>query len=207
MVRAPEPGTTNLGEFVANNACELARVFAVDAVDLQTARAIGDAELAPHVVALLRRQQDQAVVQEAERRRERSLRAATQLGTTARWAHVGAVLDVDLLLGELLADRSKKWVSFREPSGFVVTVPIHLIAAARPLQRLHIGLAACVDSQGLHLRWRGGRGGYNWRPHDVHRSLEERVLTVSLAPRFVLAPARRRGGAWIHNILSELGYL
>ena len=126
---------------------------------------------------------------------------------TARWTDLGAALDTDLLLGELLADRTMKWVAFHEPAGFRVTFPRHLVAATAPLRRLHMDLGACVDETGLQFRWRGGRGGYNWRPHEVHPSFANRVLEVPLAPKVVQRPERGRAGAWVGQILQELGYI
>jgi hypothetical protein len=207
LVRAPETGSTNLGEFVADNATELAQVLGIDARFLEAARASDDESVAPRIRRLLERLRDEEVQQDLDRRRDRSLAAAQRLGATARWSDLGAELDVDLLLGELLADRTKKWVAFSEPAGFNVSISRHLVAATAPLRRVHIDLAAFVNATGLHVRWRGGRGGYNWVPREVHASLAGRVLTVPLAPKVVRMPERRRGGAWLGHILKELGYI
>jgi hypothetical protein len=115
---------------------------------------------------------------------------------------------VDLLVGELLADRSRKWVSFTTHEGAATTIPRYLIASAIPLRRIHIDLASFVDDKGLHFRWKGGRGGYSWRTHQVDSRFNDLVLTVPLAPRVVVqVPERRRGGAWLGHILRELGYV
>ena len=100
-----------------------------------------------------------------------------------------------------------KWVGFDEPAGFRVVIPRHLVAAVVPLRRVHLDLAACVDATGLHFRWRGGHGGYNWRSHEVHASFANRVLNVPLAPKVAQRPPRRRAGAWVGDILQELGYI
>jgi len=186
-----------------------------------------------------------------DRRRERSIVAAIRLGEGARWTELGAELDVDLLLGEVLADRTRRWVSF-EGEGLSVAIPRHLIPATASVARQHLDLAAYVDEHGLHFRWRGGRGRYNWRPHVPRPGLEAHVLTVPLAPKVVpvvvpenrvlglrrevvppeglsdvtaandmacaepntipaVVPAItavpvRKGGAWLRDILRELGY-
>jgi hypothetical protein len=208
LARAPEPGTCNLGEFLATNAGELAQVLGLDTSWLEAARATDDEDIAPRIRQLLGRARDRQVQQELERRRQRSLAAAQRLGATARWTDLGAELDVELLVGEILVDRTKRWVRFVAPDEtFRTIIPTHLVAATRPLQRLHLDFAGWVDAEGLHLRWRGGRGGYNWRPREVHSSFEDRVLAVPLGPKVVQMPVRRRGGAWLGRILHELGYL
>ena len=209
LVRAAEPGTTNLGEFVADHASELAQVLGMDARWLEAARATDDEQVVARIRQALVRARDQHVQSDLERRRQRSLEAAERLGATATWTpDLGAELDVDLLLGELLADRTKKWVAFTTDQAEATIVPTRLIAATAPLRRMHLDLASYVNATALAFRWRSGRGGYTWRSHEVHPSLADTVLTVPLAPRLIVrVPERRRGGAWLGHILQELGYL
>ncbi len=209
LARAPEPGSSNLGEFVADNAGELAQVLGIDRRWLEAARATDDEQVVARIRGLLTRARDHHVQQDLERRRQRSLEAAERLGASAVWTpDLGAELDVDLLLGDLLVDRTKKWVAFTADQAVATIVPRHLLAATAPLRRIHIDLASWVDPQGVHFRWKGGKGGYNWRPHDVHPSSADCVLPVPLRPRTVIVqPERRRGGAWIRHILNALGYV
>ena len=210
LVRAPEPGSSNLGEFLADNAGELAQVLGIDPRWLEAARATDDQEVVSRIRQLLARARDHRVQGDLERRRQRSLEAAQRLGATAVWTpDLGAQLDVDLLLGEVLADRTMKWVAFTTDQAMATLIPRHLIAATAALQRIHLDLACWVDAPGLHFRWKGGRGGYNWRGHEVHPSLADRVLAVPLRPRTVITvPERRRGGTWlVGHLLEELGYL
>jgi hypothetical protein len=95
-------------------------------------------------------------------------------------ADLGAELDVDQLLGELLADRTTRWVAFDSQIDWKVVVPRHLVAAAAPLRRIHIDLASFVDDKGLHFRWKGGLGGYNWYAREVDARVADQVLTVPL---------------------------
>jgi hypothetical protein len=206
LVRAPEPGSTNLGEFLADNASGLAQDLGVSAGKLEAERIVDDEELAPRIRHLLERTRNHYIEEDLGRRRERSLAAVQRLGATARWTEVGAELDVDVLLGEVLADRTKRWVGFVEPGGFTTVISRRLIAAAAPLRRLHIDLAASVNSVEFAFRWRGGRGGYNWFPRTVDPQFADRGLIVPLAPRQVPVPQRRRGGAWLGQILKEMGY-
>ena len=184
-------------------------MLGIDPRWLEAARATDDEEVVSRIRQLLARARDQHVQQDLERRRQRSLEAAERLGATAVWTpDLGAQLDVDLLLGELLADRTKKWVAFTTDQAVATIIPRHLLAATAPLRRIHVDLASYVNATQLSFRWRGGRGGYNWRSHQVHPSLADRVLTVPLRPKTVVAvPERRRGGAWIRTILAEMGYV
>ncbi len=207
LVRAPEPGSNNLGEFLADNASRLAQELGVSASNLEAGRIVSDDELAPRIRQLLDRARNHYIEEDLRRRRERSLAASQRLGSTVRWSAGGAELDVNLLLGELLADRTRKWVSFDFSEGTRVVIPRHLVAAASPLRRIHIDLASSVDDKGLHFRWKGGRGGYNWWPREVDTAFSDRVLTVPLAPRRLQVPERRRGGAWIGQVLREMGYV
>jgi hypothetical protein len=61
-----------------------------------------------------------------------------RLGGTVRWTNV----DVELLLGERLTDRQMKWVAIRVAEFVENHNPRHLIAAAAPLRRIHIGALA-----------------------------------------------------------------
>jgi hypothetical protein len=252
LVRTPESGTSNLGEFVANHADALAQALDADPHKLALSRALEDEEFLPHITRLLEQARSRRARDDLDRRRERSIGAAVRLGQTARWTELGVELDVDLLLGDVLADRTRRWVSF-EGEGLSVSIPRHLIAATASVARQHLDLAAYVDEHGLHFRWRAGRGRYNWRPHVPRPGLEANVLTVPLAPKVVpvvvpeprverrrrvgvatevlpdvtagndvgcaepdLVPAvvpaiatvseRRKGGAWLRDIIRELGY-
>jgi hypothetical protein len=253
LVRAPEPGSHNLGEFVANHADDLAQILDADAHQLARARALDDEDFLPRILQLLQRARRRHTERDLDRRRERSIAAAVRLGQTVRWTELGAELDVELLLGDLLADRTRRWVAF-EGDGLPVTIPRHLIAATRIVGRQHLDLGAYVDEGGLYFRWRGGKGRYNWRSHAVRMGLEAHVLSVPLVPKVVpvvmpeprverrrwvavatemppdviaandvtcadrgpvpavvpaiaAVPERRRGGAWLRDILRELGHL
>jgi hypothetical protein len=208
LVRVPEPGSSNLGGFLADNASELAQVLELPVDKLEAARVIDDEELAPHIRQVLKRAHDQHVQRDLERRRLRSLEAAGRLGASATWTDLGAELDVELLLGELLADRTRRWVAFTTDQNVARVIPRHLLAGTAPLRRIHLDLASWVDAQGLHFRWKGGRGGYDWVTREVPASVADLLLTVPLPPKTVITvPERRRGGAWLGHILKELGYL
>ena len=204
LVRSPEPDSTNLGDYLASNAEALAPFLHATPANLRSTVARRDEDVAPG----LRHHLDQIARSVEEDRRARSLerarRGALTLGATARWTECGAVLDVDLLLRDLLADRSKKYISFKGV-GVGVTVRRDTLVRVAALRRLHIDLVAFVDGEGLHFRWKGGRGGYNWLPQLVHPADVDRVLTVPLRPARPASLATRRG-AWLGEILREMGF-
>jgi hypothetical protein len=55
LVRAPEPGSNNLGEYVAANAVGLAQELGVSPSRLEAERIVDDEELAPRIRQLLER--------------------------------------------------------------------------------------------------------------------------------------------------------
>lgn len=203
LLRAPEEGVANIGAFLFANAEELAPLLGSTAEDLRASVDMPDEVVAPRVRARLRRRRDIDQERKSVAEHELAMRAAATLGRTVRWTELGAVLDTDLLLGDVLADREKKYIAFTGPD-FTVAVERDTLARTAMVQRLFIDVAAYVDAGGLHVRWRGGRGGYNWKPRFVAPVDRERVLTVELqAPVRAAVP---RPGAWLGELLQEMGY-
>lgn len=132
---------------------------------------------------------------------QRTTTAARQLIATARRRGDWIELDADVLLGELLADKRKKYISFELPAGRVSILRSALTKARGPL-RVFIDVAAYVDDRGLHLRWRGGHGGLNFRPQVEERGAG--LLLVDLRPA---PPGRRPLPRPVHlaDVLAELG--
>jgi hypothetical protein len=203
LLHVPEEGAVNIGAFLAANADALAPALGSTPEDLQASVDMPDEVVAPRVKARLarRRQLDQ----ERERQEDAEVagRGAAALGATVRWTEHGAVLDTDLLLGDVLVDREKKYIAFGGED-FTVAVERDTLARAAMVRRIYIDVAACVDADGVHVRWRGGRGGYNWKPRFVAPADRERVLTVELqAPVRAAVP---RPGAWLGDLLGEMGF-
>ena len=157
---------------------------------------------------------------EAERRAQV---AAQELNERAIWADGTVLLDQRLLLGDLLAHPTAKWICF-EVNELAIVMSKQKLRAARPALRPFLDLAAYLDQQGLHFRWRGGRGGLDLFPHEVDRYERDRVFKVPLVlvpPEPVVVTAthaaasadppprhrRSRGGAWLGQILGDLGLL
>ena len=204
LVRIPEPHSTNLGDYLASNAEALAPFLRATPANLRSTGALLDEDVAPKLRHRLERISRSVLEERRARSMERAARAAVTLGATARWTEYGAVLDVDLLLRDVLADRTKKHVAFKG-RGIDVPASRNTLAQVARLRRLHIDLVAFVDSEGLHFRWKGGRGGYNWKPQVVHPADADRVLTVRLRPARPASVHARRG-SWLGDVLREMGF-
>jgi hypothetical protein len=205
LLRSPEPDSTNLGEYLAANAEALAPFLHATPANLRSTAALRDEDVAPGLRQRLAGISRSVEEERRARSRERAARAAVTLGRSARWTERGAVLDVELLLRDLLADRTRKYITFTRVGGAAVTVRRDTLARVASLRRLHIDLVAFVDADGLHFRWKGGRGGYNWKPQIIPAAHADRVLTVTLRPAHpVSAPARR--GAWLGEILRRMDF-
>lgn len=130
-------------------------------------------------------------------------RAASALGGTVRWTEQGAVLDTDLLLGDVLADRAKRYIELKG-TDLTTTIERGTLVQTGLVRRLFIDVIAYFGADGLHVRWRGGRGGYNWRPRVVVPADRPHVLTVEL--RLPVRAAVPRPGAWLGDLLLEMGF-
>jgi len=204
LVRTSEPGSNNIGEYLAANAEELAPFLHATPANLRSASALRDEDVAPKLRHHLEGISRGAEEERRARLGDRAARGAATLGATARWTEQGAVLEVDLLLRDVLADRTKKYIVFKGV-GVDLAIRRNTLVQVAALRRLHIDLVAFVNTEGLHFRWKGGRGGYNWRPQVVPSADADRILTVSLRPAHPASvPARR--GAWIGDVLRSMGF-
>ncbi len=203
LLRVPEEGAANIGAFLFANAEQLAPALGSSPDDLRASADMPDEVVAPRVTARLARRRELDQERERQEDSEVALRAAASLGATVRWTEHGAVLDTDLLLGDVLADRRKKYIAFTG-EGFTTAVERDTLARTASLRRVFIDVAAYVDAEGLHVRWRGGRGGYNWKARFVAPIDRERVLTIEMRP-----PTRavvHRPGAWLGELLQDMGF-
>lgn len=156
-------------------------------------------ELAP-VVGKYKRACSRAALAERDRRAEHG---AAQLISTSRPDGERVVLGAGLLLGPASAG-THEYIAF-ELEAVRLAVPRRLLARARVVLRGLLDLAAYVDAAGLHLRWRGGRGGLNIRPQLPRR--DDHVLLVDLrrrAPQRAPAPAPP---VLLAEVLADLGLM
>lgn len=134
---------------------------------------------------------------------ERAAAAVRQLVATTRNRGEWLEVDPELLLGDLLVDKKVKYVSFELAEARVPVLRTALARARSPLRNF-IDTAASIDTQGVHLRWRGGRGGLNFHPQVEERGAH--VLHVDLRPR----PSVRRRlprPLLLADVLADLGLI
>lgn len=197
-----------LYSLAAHGEYNLARFFdehpdLVAHLDVSIDLARDDVEIALQLAPVIGRHKKRALRLRAGEQAERTATAVRQLVATSHRHGDGIELDADVLLGALLADSSKKYISFELPGARVPVLRAALAKARVPL-RTFIDVTAYVDGQGLHLRWRGGRGGLNLRARVEERGAE--VLHVDLRPA---PPVRRTLPHPVHlaDVLAELGLI
>jgi hypothetical protein len=105
--------------------------------------------------------------------------SATRLSDSARWSGASALLEVNVLLGPLLADRAVEYVAFTD-NHFNIAIRTHTLRGVARLQSGLPELVAWVDRHGLHFRWGTYRGGYNWRHQPPLHRRRAAVLVVQL---------------------------
>ncbi len=196
LVRFYEADGHNIGPFVAEHACELAHLLSSHESELRDAIRENDGALVDRLGARLAIAHETERQQRHERDVERAHRAARELGRTARWFERGVVLDVDLVLGDLLADNRCKFVRLHMLS-FIVRIPTEHLRRAR-LLRTYIDLVCYLDARGIHLRWKAGRGQLNL--HSVKADAHTvDALVIDLPPR-------ERGPALVADVLATMGF-
>jgi hypothetical protein len=222
LLRVIEPGAHDLGRYLAEHAERLAPRLKVEVEELRAIAVLPDQEAAPRVKELLMRR-DHARAQHHEAALQEAVAGAAQrLASTAVWKGPAAVLDVRLLLGELLADPSRKYIGFEGGPFDVHLLRSKLVEVARVLPLQYSDLIGWVDPSGLHFRWHGGRGGLNLFPQVVSPVDAAYVLTVNIPPpvreeprtapprrsRLALAKAppssESRKGGWIADVLAQI---
>lgn len=77
------------------------------------------------------------------------------------------MLDTGLIFGDVLVDREKKYLGFTGP-GFTVAIARCTLVRNAAIRRLISDVSASVDADGLHIPWRGGRGGLKLEASHDH---------------------------------------
>ncbi|WP_437301122.1 hypothetical protein [Sorangium sp. So ce426] len=187
VLRALQPGSHNIGDYVAEHDEELAVLLGVDASELRALAGQLDEEAAPRVRALLQHRAEARTIRHQASRRDAVLAAARRLAMTAVWRDSAALLDISVLLGDLLADVTVQHIGLMSRV-FAVHLPRKkLVEVADVLPRQFADLVSWVDRTGLHFRWRQGRGGLSLYSQAVPASESAHVLHVSIP-----APAIRK---------------
>jgi len=172
---------------------ELAPIFGIEEHILRGVSDQPDHLLGPKVVHAIDQLRERSAHDLAIRKNTIASVAARALAQGARWTVDGVSLDPAVLLGDLLADDSLKFVVFDLDGKDVAVQRSVLLAAARVL-RTKQDLTALVAPKGLHLRWGSSRGGINWYPQRVSAEERDLVLRVELVrqPERVHVTARPR---------------
>ena len=199
LARFPDQQCHNIGLHLRAHAGVLGPALGVEQDLLQAWSDQSDILLAPKVQAALRRMKEAGAVAEQARRNQTAHAAATELAARARRNCVGILLDPAILLSDLLADDSMRWIAFCLPGAPVHIARGTLVSTARVVGHKP-GLSAAVDRDGLHLRWPPA-GGLNWHPQPVSASEYGRVLCVDLrAP----APSIARSSSWSWDAFADV---
>ncbi len=210
LVAAAEPGTNNIGQYLAARASVLAPELAVPVATLEAAAYVTDEEIAPQLEALLRQRVEQSRSFRQVSAVERASTAASRIARSAVWEKSLVRIDPTLLLGDLLADTSNKYVAFSFDEHDITIDRAKLVDVSRVLtSKTYPDRSAYLDASGLHLRWKSGRGGLDLVTQIPNVIERDRVLHVVLERPAVAMPIVpvRRGGAWLGDILGEMGLL
>jgi len=202
LARAPEADSYNVGTFVAEHAVELAPLLGTTETDLEAAAAHADVVVVHRLGSRIGRAVEGQRQQRLDEGARRAERAALIVGRTARWFELGAVLDIELVLGDLLADSKRKHVAFSLPAADTVVVEARLLRRARVLRRIFIDATCFVARDGFHFRWRGGRGALRFSPLHVSATDRQNALLVTIPPRM-----RERQPELLGLVLEHLGLL
>ena len=181
VVAAAEPGTRNIGHYLAARAMVLAPELAVPVATLEAAAYVDDAELAPHLEAMLRQREEISRRARTNTTAERASTAATRISRSATWEKDLVRIDPALLLGDLLADTSNKYVAFSFDEHDITIDRAKLGDVSRIISsKTYPDRSAYLDASGLHLRWKSGRGGLNLVTQIPGVLERDRVLHVVL---------------------------
>jgi hypothetical protein len=207
MLRVSDPGSNNLGQYLAEAGEELAVRLGVEAEKLAALAALPDEKIAPMLEQLLEHRASERAAGHHADVQEISLAAAQRLGATAHWTNDVAAVDVRLLLGELLLDTSRSYILF-DAHGlcveFQVSLPRSLLVnVAKELGR-RPDLIASIDAQGLHFRWNQERGGLNFFSRWVPTSEAMNVLYVTIPLPIVKSQRVPARSGWFAELLSEV---
>jgi hypothetical protein len=200
LLRSPEHDSNNIGVYLAAHADVLGPVLRTAPEVLRRASTLTDERVVPELRRRVASVLGDDKVERAGAVSERSTRGARLLGQTVRWTELGGVLDIDLLLHDVIADRQNKYVAFVRGEQPRVVVRRDTLARSTPLRRNVLDLVAFVDELGLHFRWKAGRGGLNLLSQVVPPADKSRVLEVTLRPESDLRPSSVRLGDLLHDM-------
>jgi hypothetical protein len=209
-----EESDQELEQLLVAHAPSLADALGTDVEELERVRGLDAETRVTHLRAVARRARERGQAAHGEAMRNLSLAAAAMLAELACWREEKVELDASILLGNLLADSTPKYVRFDAEGLEPVIVRRAKLREAGNVLRFS-DLGASLDRSGLRFHWRGGVGGLFLMSQEIERKDRDAVLHVVLSrprPRAVDLPVLelpklRRAPAWMSDVLDALGPL
>jgi hypothetical protein len=148
IVRLAEEGAGNVGAHLAENADELALILGLSPESLRRASVVTDGVLVPDIQPRLDRALAGGAEQEARRRDALTRDAAVQLAeSVAVWRDGVAHVDPRLLLGDVLAARSRRLVFVWDE--YQVAIRRDVVMRARTALKMFLDVETSVGRDGL----------------------------------------------------------
>ena len=207
IVRLAEEGAGNVGAHLADHADELAPLLRLAPEALRKASALSDEVLIADIGPRLQRAMAGGVEQEARRRDALTRDAAVQLAESVVWRDGVAHVDPGLLLGDVLAARTRHLVFVWDE--YEVAIRRDVLLRARTAVKMFLDVESSVGRDGVQIHWRGGKGRLHFYPQPLEPLDRERATVIPLHPpvRDVrpMRPPRQRP-SFLGEVLAELGY-
>lgn len=199
LIRALKNSTAQdhvIGPFIVQHGSAVARELAVDREELTDLDESIPADRG-RLISLVERAHARRKWEREAARLQRLELAVVDLQSSARMSHGAVHLSVAALF-RLSAAARGRLLRLEFGAGHV-HVQRALLQKARRALRFRGDVWLFLDERGLHLRWRGGRGGLDLRaPAPGWR--EQPALAVRLDPPRALQPAQ------LGEVLRELGF-
>jgi hypothetical protein len=198
-----EPTHRELSAFLAKHQEALARALGISWEQLRGLQPLDHHERLVALTELAKQARKARRDAHREQRTNLAVAAGTMLSHLARWQDQTIELSRDIILGQSLVPPWARYVRF-DPQGRrpVLVLASTLRAAGRALRKRR-DVRAYLDGEALVLEWNGGRGRLRlFFSRSTPREDEHVFHTVLDTPR----PARRTRGAWLGDVLSDLGF-
>jgi len=151
---------------------------------------------------------------------QRAESGAEQLVETTKWESETLHLDARVLLGNLLAHPTAKFIGFAVGEKQAIYIAKKKLRATKRALKPFGDVRCYLDGRGLHFRWHGSKGGLDFISQIIEHKDRDRVFLVDLpaklqakhvAPAYADLPppahSAPRTGAWLGAILHELDLL
>ena len=171
--------------FMSENAELVAGLFGVPVTTITNAVATlpDDADLVRKTLNTIKSKIEKAREAKKDAKVSTAQASATALGSVAFWIDEAVHFDLQSLLASCLTN-GKEWLVFQGADGFEVAICMEQLLKLARLDRED--QTAFVDRQGMHVRWREGRGQLNFC-HRINPQGER--VTFPLPPRDAIACA------------------